>query len=97
MKPLDLYFFLTIYTLTVSAAAVAECFRLCGQACLWTKRLGFKRHPVSVQAAGFVIEKIADLDDEPLRLIARDSGDLYICHDYPEELEAVISMVGQLN
>ncbi len=55
---------------------------LCGQAYLWKDVLGITRHAVSVEAPGFVIEKIADLDDQPLRLAAGDDGDIYVCHDY---------------
>ena len=55
---------------------------LCGQAYMWKEVLGVTRHAVSVQAPEFVIEKVADLDDQPLRLAASDDGDIYICHDY---------------
>lgn len=55
---------------------------LCGQAYIWKELLGITRHAVSVHAPEFVIEKIADLDDQPLRLAASDDGVIYICHDY---------------
>ena len=32
--------------------------------------------------AGFTIEKVADFDDEPLRVIAGDDGDIFVCYDY---------------
>jgi sugar lactone lactonase YvrE len=55
---------------------------LCGQAYLWTGVLGSKRHAVSAQDPEFVIEKLADLDDHPLRLALGDNGEIFICHDY---------------
>lgn len=55
---------------------------LCGQAYIWKDVLGITRHAVRVHAPGFVMEKIADLDNQPLRLVSSDNGDIYICHDY---------------
>ena len=53
-----------------------------GQAYLWKEILGVTRHAVRVHAPGFRIEKIADLDDQPLRMAAGDEGDVFICFDY---------------
>jgi hypothetical protein len=55
---------------------------LCGQIFIWKDVLGITRHAVSVNEPEFVIEKIADLDDQPLRLAANEDGEIYICHDY---------------
>jgi glucose/arabinose dehydrogenase len=55
---------------------------LCGQAFIWKEVLGITRHAVSVRSPDFVIEKVADFDDEPLRVAAGDDGDVFVCYDY---------------
>ena len=55
---------------------------LCGQAFIWKELLGYTRHAVTVYAPGFEIEKVADFDDEPLRVVTDDDGDVYVCYDY---------------
>jgi hypothetical protein len=54
-----------------------------GQAFLWKDIRGYTRYPAAMLAAGFELSKIADLDEQPLRLaVDQDSSDVYICYDY---------------
>ncbi len=66
---------------TLLAASIG-CVVLCGQAFIWKELLGITRHAVSVSAPEFTIEKVADLDDDPLRIAAGDDGAIYVCYDY---------------
>ncbi|MCA9185317.1 MAG: PQQ-dependent sugar dehydrogenase, partial [Planctomycetales bacterium] len=60
-----------------------------GQAYLWKDVLGITRYPVDVAGAEYQIEVVANLDDEPLRLAADDSGNVFVCFDYFKKHGAV--------
>jgi glucose/arabinose dehydrogenase len=58
---------------------------LCAQAFIWKAILGVQRDPAArVQAPGFVIDKIADLEFLPIRVAASDNGRVYVSYDYFE-------------
>jgi glucose/arabinose dehydrogenase len=54
----------------------------CSQAFLWKEIWGVTRHAVFVHDPRFTIEKVADLDEEPLRMAVDGEGAVYLCHDY---------------
>jgi sugar lactone lactonase YvrE len=55
------------------------------QAFIWKAILGLQRDPAArVHAAGFAIEKIADLDFMPVRIAAAENGKIYVSYDYFE-------------
>jgi hypothetical protein len=64
--------------LTASIAGVT----LCGQAFIWKEVWGVTRHAVTVHSPEFLIEKVADLDEEPLRVVTGEGGDVFVCYDY---------------
>jgi glucose/arabinose dehydrogenase len=55
---------------------------LCGQAFIWKEVWGVTRHAVAVHSPDFLVENVADLDEEPLRVIAGNDGDVFVCYDY---------------
>ena len=63
-------------------AASIGCVVLCGQAFIWKDLWGTTRHAVSVESADFTIERVASLDDDPLRITAGEDGSVYVCYDY---------------
>ncbi len=54
----------------------------CGHAFIWKEVLGITRHAVEVYAPEFVIDKVATLDEQPIRITASQDGSIYICFDY---------------
>ena len=67
--------------LTVSIIGVV----LCAEAFVWKSILGVQRDPAArVHAAGFAIDKIADLDFLPIRVATNEQGKVYVCYDYFE-------------
>lgn len=54
----------------------------CGQAFIWKEVSGITRHRFSVFAPEFDIDRVATLDEQPIRIAAGDGGSIYICYDY---------------
>ena len=67
-----------------------------GQAFIWKDILGITRHAVEVDPPQFVIEKIANLDEQPIRVTASPDGRIYICYDYFKKHGAIGGAVLQL-
>lgn len=70
---------------------------LCGQAFLWKDILGFIRHSVRVDSRDFVIEEIAVLDNQPLRIASDEDGKIFLCYDYFKKHGAIGGVILQLS
>jgi len=69
-----------------------------GEAFIWKNLTGFTGDfPTSVEAPGFVIEKVANLDYHPLRVAVRDDGTVYVSYDYFEKYGAIGGAIIELS